>query len=91
MCCSDILRTGEIPAVLDEKHAQQVCPGGNGMFASTIVINGRVAGTWKRTIRKSAIEISATPFTPLTKAERNALAEAAESYATFMGMPTVFV
>ena len=78
-------------AVLDAIHAQQVCPGGNGMFASTIVINGRVAGTWKRSIRKTAIEISTTPFAPLSKAERTAFAATAKSYATFMGLPAVFV
>jgi hypothetical protein len=78
-------------AVLDARHAQQVCPGGNGMFAATIVINGRVAGTWKRAVRKSAVEISATPFVALTKAERNAFTEAAERYAVFMGLPAVFV
>ncbi len=78
-------------AVLDARHAQQVCPGGNGMFAPTIVINGRVAGTWKRTIRKTAVEIGATPFVPLRKAERTAFAAAAESYAAFMGLPAVFV
>jgi hypothetical protein len=78
-------------AVLDAKHAEKVCPGGNGMFASTIVINGRVAGTWKRTIRKSAVEISATPFTTLSKAERSAFNEAAERYAAFIGLPAVFV
>lgn len=77
-------------AVLAEKHAQLVCPGGNGMFAATIVINGRVVGTWKRTIRRSAIEISATPFATLGRAERTAVVEAAESYAAFMGLPAVF-
>ncbi len=77
-------------AVLDARYAQQVCPGGNGMFASTIVTNGRVAGTWKRTIRKTAIEISAKPFATLSKAECNAFAEAAKSYAAFMGLPAVF-
>lgn len=77
-------------AVLDAKHAEKVCPGGNGMFASTIVINGRVAGTWKLTIKKSSIEIIATPFAPLTRSQRNAFTEAAERYAAFMGLPAVF-
>lgn len=77
-------------AVLDAAHAEQVCPGGNGVFASTIVIDGRVAGTWKRTIRKSVIEIIATPFSALNKSERHAFNEAAERYAVFMGLPAVF-
>jgi hypothetical protein len=57
-------------AVLDKKHAEKVCPGGNGVFASTMVINGRVAGMWKRIIRNSSIEIITNPFTPLKKAEQ---------------------
>lgn len=76
-------------AVLDAAHAEKVCPGGNGVFASTIVIDGRVVGTWKRTIKKSAIEISATPFTTLNKGERHAFNKAAERYAAFMGLPAL--
>lgn len=74
-------------AVLDAAHADKICPGGNGMFAPTIVINGRVAGTWKRTIKKSSIDIVATPFAPLKKAERRAFDEAAGRYASFMSLP----
>lgn len=73
-------------AVLDKKHAEKVCPGGNGVFASTMVINGRVVGTWKRTIGNSSVEIIAQPFTPLKKAERLAFDEAAERYAAFMSL-----
>lgn len=32
-------------AVLDAAHTGKICPGGNGMFAPTIVIDGRVMGT----------------------------------------------
>ena len=75
--------------VLDSKHAEKVCPGGNGVFASTIVISGRVVGTWKRTIKKSSIEIIALPFATLKKPERRSFAEAAERYAAFMSLPAV--
>lgn len=77
-------------AVLDAAHAGKVCPGGNGMFASTIVVNGRVVGIWKRTIRKSVVEITATPFSALNKDERRAFNEAAGRYAEFIGLPAVF-
>lgn len=76
-------------AVLDSAHAEKVCPGGNGVFASTIVINGRVVGTWKRTIKKTSVEIIATPFATLKKIERDAFDDAAERYAAFMSLPAV--
>ena len=74
-------------AVLDTAHAEKVCPGGNGIFASTIVIDGRVVGTWKRTIKKSEIEITATPFTGLSKADKKRYTEAANCYGEFLKMP----
>lgn len=74
-------------AVLELQHAEKICPGGNGMFASTIVIGGRVVGTWKRAIKKKGIVITVTPFVELSKAEQSAFKQAAERYAAFMGLP----
>lgn len=73
--------------VLDTEHAEKVCPGGNGMFASTIVIDGRVVGTWKRVFKKAAIEITATPFTGLSTADKKRFTEAAERYSAFHKLP----
>ncbi len=44
-------------AVLDPAYAQRICPGGNGMFSPTIVFDGFVTGTWKRTFKGGAVVI----------------------------------
>jgi hypothetical protein len=74
-------------AVLDPLHSKKVVPGGNGVFQPTIVINGRVLGTWKRTLKKGDMVITASPFKSLKKTEQNAFAAAAERYARFIGLP----
>ena len=74
-------------AVLDAAHAEQVCPGGNGMFASTIVIDGRVVGIWKRIFKKAGIEITATPFTSLSRADKKRFTAAAQRYGAFHQLP----
>jgi hypothetical protein len=74
-------------AALDPAFAQQVCPGGNGVFFPTIVIDGRVAGTWKRTRKKGKVVITPSPFYGLSRAEYDAFAAAAECYAAFIGLP----
>jgi hypothetical protein len=56
-------------------------------FASTIVIDGRVMGTWKRTIKKAGIEIVVAPFTALSKAEKKRFAGAVNRYGTFLNRP----
>jgi len=78
-------------AVLDPAYAQRICPGGNGMFSPTIVIDGVVTGTWKRTVKGGAVVIETIPFRPLTPAENEALSAAADRYGEFVGMPVVLL
>ena len=74
-------------AVLDPAHAQAICPGSNGMFMPMIVIDGRIEGTWKRTLRARSVVVTPEPFRRLTAKEKNALNESAERYGRFVGLP----
>ena len=71
--------------VLDAQHADKVCPGGNGMFASTIIVHGRVAGVWSRTTRKDLITLSPQPFAALGTMQQRLLAQAVKRYGEFLG------
>lgn len=72
-------------AVLDPAHGRMV--SGNGIFYPTIVLGGQVAGTWKRELKKGSVVITLSPFKPLKKKERQAVARAAEQYGRFLGKP----
>jgi hypothetical protein len=75
-------------AALPPEHAQAVVPGNNGMYLSTIVADGEVVGTWKRTARAREVVIELAPFRhPLPSALRTGLEEAVASYGGFLGMP----
>ena len=67
-------------AALEPRYVQKIVPGGNGIFLPTIVSNGRIVGTWKRTLKKKAVVVLPSPFTSLTKAETRAMAGVAERY-----------
>jgi hypothetical protein len=71
---------------LDPLHTQKIQPESNGMFSSTIVVNGKVVGTWKREFKKNAVTISTNLFKSLTKAEARALEEAIHRYCEFLGL-----
>ena len=73
-------------AVLDPAHSKKVMPGG-GMFKPLLVINGRVVGTWKRTLHKTKVLVSLDPFEPLNSTQMKAVAAATESYGRFLGLP----
>ncbi len=60
-----------VGAVLNPRNANDVVPGSNGIFLPIIVVNGRVIGTWKRSIKARSIVITASTF----KASGRALKE----------------
>ena len=73
-------------AVLAVEHAQKIVPGSNGMFLPTMVAAGQVIGTWKRKLKKNALDITLYPFTTPGPAEEGAM-EAAKWYSDFLGLP----
>jgi hypothetical protein len=73
-------------ASLDPANAQKLQPGSNGVFSSTIVINGKVVGTWKRLLTKKAVRISTGLFRSLTTAETRGVEEATGRYCEFLGV-----
>ncbi|RFS24592.1 winged helix DNA-binding domain-containing protein [Chitinophaga silvatica] len=58
----------------------------NGIFNPIMVLNGRIAGLWRRTI-KSGIEMNLQPFKALAKKEMRMFEEKAEEFAHFMKLP----
>lgn len=76
-------------AVLNPMCAKQVITG-NGIFYPTIVVDGQIVGTWKRTLKKGTVVITPSPFTRLNEAETRAFAEAASRYGKFLDQSVVF-
>lgn len=70
--------------MLDDRHKNALIPGGNGVFRATMVVAGRVLGTWTRTIKPNRVQIDALPFVRIPKATRTALEAAFERYAQYL-------
>jgi hypothetical protein len=51
-----------------------------------MVIDGRITGTWKRTLTKSSVVIESNSIAPLTKAKKRAIATAARRFGEFLGL-----
>lgn len=75
------------PALAME-HSQKIVPGNNGMFMPTIVVNGQVAGTWKKKLRKEDATVTLLPFEPFTSSTLQELELAAIKYGNFIGIHT---
>jgi hypothetical protein len=77
-------------AVLDPLYARQTNDGG-GILSPTIVIAGKVVGTWKRTLRKGSVVITPHWFTAPKKSDQRALEMAGQQYGEFLGLSAVRV
>ena len=74
-------------AVFDMSHIQKLDDRENVLFNHTIILDGQVVGTWKRTIKKDSVLLTLNLFTTLNEAETHALVEPVNRYSTFLNMP----
>lgn len=75
-------------AILDPVYARQTNAGG-GMLSPTILVDGRVAGTWRRSLKKGSVTVAPSWFAETGAAEERAFAEAARRYGAFLGLSSV--
>lgn len=74
-------------AALAPEYANRICPGNNGMFFPTLVIDGQVCGTWKSSLKARACTITPDLFFPLNTAQKEAFNTPALAYEHFIGTP----
>jgi hypothetical protein len=71
-------------ALGDRADAQRLLAMGNALTA-VLIVNGRIAGTWKREVAKATVHVAVAPFRALGDEEHGAVVQAAERYARFVG------
>lgn len=55
-------------------------------FSACVVVNGKVIGSWRRSVKADRMVIAFTPFTPLRRTDAAAVDAAAHAYAGFFGV-----
>ncbi|GIJ27271.1 hypothetical protein Vqi01_24330 [Micromonospora qiuiae] len=73
--------------MLDPEHKAAIIPGGNGVFQPTVVVGGRVVGTWKRSLAKTRVTLAVQPLADLDPARRTQVEQALGRYADFLALP----
>ena len=63
----------------------------NGILQPIVVNNGKITGNWKRTVKKHALELDASPFTTFSDAQKKALIKRSKDFSRFMGLPVEWI
>jgi hypothetical protein len=61
------------------------------IFNPTIIVNGEIVGTWKRTFKAGKVNIALNQFKSLNNEKIRVIKEAATAYGKFIGMPVSLV
>jgi len=70
--------------LLDAANKASLSRAGSVIFSNTLVVEGKIAGTWKRSRTAGAVHIDVTPFSPLTPAQHRLLARQEERLRQFL-------
>ena len=74
-------------AVVDQSRVANIAARTGGAFANHLMIDGRLAGGWSRTIKPNTVLLDIAPYKKLTPAQSRAVSNAAECYGEFLGLP----
>jgi hypothetical protein len=72
---------------LAAEHASKITPGNNGIFLPTLVVDGKVIGTWKRKQKKNSVEITVNLFEKDASVQEQQILEEARKYSKFIDLP----
>jgi hypothetical protein len=78
-------------SIFDVSYASGLDARHNPLFQHTIVMDGRIAGTWKRTLQKNKAIVVVKPFVKLDNSKQECLRKAVLGYGRFMGLPAELV
>lgn len=70
-------------ASMPGSHKKLASPG-NGMFHPTIIMDGRVTGTWKRTFKKNSVHLNIKPFNHFRSSEKKIIEDEAKHFGHFV-------
>jgi hypothetical protein len=77
-------------AIVDKETGARLRALGNAL-TNIVVVDGRIVGTWKRTLKTDAVVIQANTFSRPTIAANKAITLAAHQYGAFLGLPARLV
>ena len=82
-----LLGYGDRTAALAPEYSAAVIPGGNGVFKPTVVADGEVVGTWRRTMTRGDVLVEPLLWRPMRGALLDDLVQVVGAYGTFLGRP----
>ena len=73
--------------VFDAARGANIVARSNGAFPHHLVIDGTLAGSWKREVKGNTVMVEVAPYKKLTPVQTRAVMSAVDCYGEFVGLP----
>jgi hypothetical protein len=74
--------------ISEARDIERMISMGNALTA-VIILDGKVAGTWKKSLKKNTVEINLNPFEKFNEDEQNAIEAEIDRYEKFIRIPVI--
>ena len=74
-------------AFVEHGRAANLVARSNSALSNHLVIDGKLAGSWSRTLTGNSVQIQIAPYKKLAPAQARVVASAADCYTEFLGLP----
>ncbi len=70
--------------LFDKKHPPNLANRSTAIFSNAILINGKIEGIWKRSIKNNSVIVETKSFLPFSKTKQQAVKKATKKYREFV-------
>jgi DNA glycosylase AlkZ-like len=78
-------------AAIDPGHLQRVKESGNGIFSSPVIIDGLIAGNWKRSLSGNGVSMETNLFSNAGKSITEAITATTRQFGKFIDRPVISI
>jgi hypothetical protein len=75
------------PVFNSSRTVANIVARSNGAFPHHLVIDGSLAGSWRRELKANSVMIEVAPYNKLSPAQTRAVMNAVDGYGEFLGLP----
>jgi len=70
---------------IDKKHLEVISKERNAVFTNSILVNGKIEGTWQRIVKNNSVTVTTRFFSTLNKGKQKLVKGEANQYSKFIG------
>ena len=70
---------------INRKHMAMISKERNAVFTNSILINGRIEGTWQPTIKNDSVTFKTRTFSAISRARQRLVTKATDRFSKFLG------